>query len=95
MMLTLRSPSREAMSMEQNLSEQDIFPFERFLPSHIGAASWRNKVTVEHDQNLVIGSSEAGKILAWNLAQMGQNSVVIERSMIGGSCPNVACLDTT
>jgi phosphoglucomutase len=26
------------------------------------------------------------------LAQMGQKSVVVERSMIGGSCPNVACL---
>jgi len=49
-------------------------------------------MTVEHRQNLVIGSGEAGKILAWNLAKMGQKTVVIERSMIGGSCPNVACL---
>jgi pyruvate/2-oxoglutarate dehydrogenase complex dihydrolipoamide dehydrogenase (E3) component len=49
-------------------------------------------MTVEHYQNLVIGSGEAGKILAWNLAKMGQKSVVVERSMIGGSCPNVACL---
>src|SRR6516162_4979524 len=49
-------------------------------------------MTVEHYQNLVIGSGEAGKILAWNLAKMGQRSVVVERSMIGGSCPNVACL---
>jgi pyruvate/2-oxoglutarate dehydrogenase complex dihydrolipoamide dehydrogenase (E3) component len=36
--------------------------------------------------------AEAGKILAWNLAKMGQKSAVVERSMIGGSCPNVACL---
>ena len=43
-------------------------------------------------QNLVIGSGEAGKILAWNLAKMGQQTAVVERAMIGGSCPNVACL---
>lgn len=49
-------------------------------------------MTVEHYQNLVIGSGEGGKILAWNLAKKGQKTVVVERSMIGGSCPNVACL---
>src|ERR1700693_2050221 len=49
-------------------------------------------MTSEHYQKLVIGSGEAGKILAWNLAKMGQKTVVVERSMIGGSCPNVACL---
>jgi pyruvate/2-oxoglutarate dehydrogenase complex dihydrolipoamide dehydrogenase (E3) component len=45
-----------------------------------------------HYHNLVIGSGEAGKYLAWNLAKMGQRTAVVERSMIGGSCPNVACL---
>src|SRR5947207_2178220 len=49
-------------------------------------------MTVEHYQNLVIGSGEAGKLLAWNLAKAGQKTVVVERSMVGGSCPNVACL---
>jgi pyruvate/2-oxoglutarate dehydrogenase complex dihydrolipoamide dehydrogenase (E3) component len=49
-------------------------------------------MTVEHYQNLVIGSGEAGKYLAWNLAKMGQKTAVVERSMIGGSCPNIACL---
>jgi pyruvate/2-oxoglutarate dehydrogenase complex dihydrolipoamide dehydrogenase (E3) component len=43
-------------------------------------------------QNLVIGSGEAGKYLAWTLAKKGQKTAVVERSMIGGSCPNVACL---
>jgi pyruvate/2-oxoglutarate dehydrogenase complex dihydrolipoamide dehydrogenase (E3) component len=43
-------------------------------------------------RNLVIGSGEAGKYLAWNLAKAGQKTAVVERSMIGGSCPNVACL---
>src|SRR5258707_1807506 len=47
---------------------------------------------IEHVQNLVIGSGVAGKILAWTLAKQGQKTVVVERSMIGGSCPNVACL---
>jgi pyruvate/2-oxoglutarate dehydrogenase complex dihydrolipoamide dehydrogenase (E3) component len=29
-------------------------------------------MTSEHYQNLVIGSGEAGKYLAWNLAKLGQ-----------------------
>jgi pyruvate/2-oxoglutarate dehydrogenase complex dihydrolipoamide dehydrogenase (E3) component len=49
-------------------------------------------MTIEHFQNLVIGSGVAGKIVAWTLAKQGQKTVVVERSMIGGSCPNVACL---
>ena len=49
-------------------------------------------MAIETYRNLVIGSGEAGKILAWNLARAGQKSAVVERSMIGGSCPNVACL---
>src|SRR5215813_354535 len=49
-------------------------------------------MSVEHVQNLVIGSGVAGKILAWSLASQGQKTVVVERAMIGGSCPNVACL---
>jgi len=49
-------------------------------------------MTIERYQNLVIGSGEAGKVLAWNLAKRGQKTAVVERSMIGGACPNVACL---
>ncbi len=49
-------------------------------------------MTVEKYQNLVIGSGAGGKLLAWTLAKRGQKTVVVERSMIGGSCPNVACL---
>jgi pyruvate/2-oxoglutarate dehydrogenase complex dihydrolipoamide dehydrogenase (E3) component len=49
-------------------------------------------MTIEHVQNLVIGSGIAGKLLAWALAKQGQKTVVVERSMVGGSCPNVACL---
>src|ERR1700687_1816210 len=49
-------------------------------------------MTIERFQNLVIGSGVAGKILAWTLAKEGQKTVVVERSMVGGACPNVACL---
>src|SRR5262245_30798517 len=49
-------------------------------------------MSTEHVENLIIGSGVAGKILAWTLAKQGQRTVVVERSMVGGSCPNVACL---
>jgi pyruvate/2-oxoglutarate dehydrogenase complex dihydrolipoamide dehydrogenase (E3) component len=49
-------------------------------------------MSIEHVQNLVIGSGVGGKLIAWTLAKQGQKTVVVERSMIGGSCPNVACL---
>ncbi len=47
---------------------------------------------IENYDNLVIGSGEAGKYLAWALAKAGQRTVVVERKLIGGSCPNIACL---
>jgi pyruvate/2-oxoglutarate dehydrogenase complex dihydrolipoamide dehydrogenase (E3) component len=48
--------------------------------------------TTEHVDVLVIGSGEAGKYLAWTLSQDGHRTAVVERRMVGGSCPNVACL---
>jgi pyruvate/2-oxoglutarate dehydrogenase complex dihydrolipoamide dehydrogenase (E3) component len=45
-----------------------------------------------HVENVVLGGGEAGKYLAWDLAQQGHPVVVIERALIGGSCPNIACL---
>ena len=45
-----------------------------------------------HIENVIIGGGEAGKYLAWDLAQQGRSVVVIERALIGGSCPNIACL---
>ena len=41
---------------------------------------------------LIIGSGEAGKYLAWTMASEGHRRAVVERKLIGGSCPNVACL---
>jgi pyruvate/2-oxoglutarate dehydrogenase complex dihydrolipoamide dehydrogenase (E3) component len=47
---------------------------------------------IENYDVLVIGSGEAGKYLAWTLAGEGQRTAVVERQLIGGSCPNIACL---
>jgi pyruvate/2-oxoglutarate dehydrogenase complex dihydrolipoamide dehydrogenase (E3) component len=41
---------------------------------------------------LVIGGGEAGKYLAWTMAGDGHRTAVVERKLIGGSCPNIACL---
>ncbi len=41
---------------------------------------------------VVLGSGEAGKYIAWDLASKGQRVVVVERRYVGGSCPNIACL---
>jgi len=49
-------------------------------------------MSIENYKNVVIGSGEGGKYLAWHLAQFGQQTAVIERRWIGGSCPNVNCL---
>jgi pyruvate/2-oxoglutarate dehydrogenase complex dihydrolipoamide dehydrogenase (E3) component len=45
-----------------------------------------------HIENVVLGGGEAGKYLAWDLAHRGRAVVVIERGLVGGSCPNIACL---
>jgi pyruvate/2-oxoglutarate dehydrogenase complex dihydrolipoamide dehydrogenase (E3) component len=47
---------------------------------------------IDHYDDLVLGSGEAGKYIAWTLAKEGRRVAVIERELIGGSCPNVACL---
>src|SRR5579872_2755139 len=49
-------------------------------------------MSVENYKNVIIGSGEGGKYLAWHLAQAGQQTVVVERRWVGGSCPNVNCL---
>ncbi|WP_414463989.1 FAD-dependent oxidoreductase [Hyphomicrobium sp. DY-1] len=41
---------------------------------------------------LIIGSGEGGKFLAWHLGRSGKKVAVIERKLIGGSCPNTNCL---
>ena len=49
-------------------------------------------MSAEHYRNVIIGSGEGGKYLAWHLAQSGEQTMMIERRWIGGSCPNVNCL---
>ena len=41
---------------------------------------------------LVLGSGEAGKYLAWTMANAGHRNAVVERRWVGGSCPNIACM---
>jgi pyruvate/2-oxoglutarate dehydrogenase complex dihydrolipoamide dehydrogenase (E3) component len=46
----------------------------------------------EKVENLILGGGEPGKYIAWELARQGRRAVVVERALIGGSCPNIACL---
>ena len=48
--------------------------------------------TTEQFDLVVIGSGEGGKYLAWTLSKEGHRTALVERRMIGGSCPNIACL---
>jgi pyruvate/2-oxoglutarate dehydrogenase complex dihydrolipoamide dehydrogenase (E3) component len=41
---------------------------------------------------LVLGSGTGGKLIAWNMAQSGRRTAVVERRWVGGSCPNIACM---
>jgi pyruvate/2-oxoglutarate dehydrogenase complex dihydrolipoamide dehydrogenase (E3) component len=46
----------------------------------------------ERIEMLILGSGEAGKYLAWHMGGLGRRAVVVERKLIGGSCPNTNCL---
>ena len=46
----------------------------------------------ENYRNVIIGSGEGGKVLAWHLARSGRQTAIIERRWIGRSCPNIDCL---
>ena len=50
-------------------------------------------MTTERIRNVIIGSGEGGKYLAWHLGP-SEPTIVIERRWIGGSCPNINCLPT-
>ena len=47
---------------------------------------------IERYEALIIGSGEAGKYMAWTMAKAVHRTAVVERKLIGGSCPNIACL---
>ncbi|HTW27837.1 MAG TPA: FAD-dependent oxidoreductase [Acetobacteraceae bacterium] len=46
----------------------------------------------EQVELLILGSGEGGKFLAWEMARAGRRTVVVERKLIGGACPNTNCL---
>lgn len=47
---------------------------------------------IAHYDILILGSGEAGKYLAWTFGGAGRRVALVERGLIGGSCPNIACL---
>ncbi|MGM7774485.1 dihydrolipoyl dehydrogenase family protein [Arthrobacter sp. KNU-44] len=49
---------------------------------------------IEDVDLLVVGGGKAGKTLAMDLARSGRKVAMVERSMIGGTCINVACIPT-
>src|SRR5437660_3164904 len=64
----------------------------RFRFLRTGAEQMSATENIENYDILVIGSGEAGKYLAWTMAGDGHLTAVVERKLIGGSCPNIACL---
>ena len=48
--------------------------------------------SAEKYENLVIGSGGSGKFVAWTMAGAGRRTAMVERGLLGGACPNVACL---
>jgi pyruvate/2-oxoglutarate dehydrogenase complex dihydrolipoamide dehydrogenase (E3) component len=51
-----------------------------------------NTLKAEEYDIVVLGSGEGAKCVAWTFAKKGKRVAVIERKLIGGSCPNIACL---
>ncbi len=49
---------------------------------------------IERFDVLVFGSGAGGKLTAWVSAKEGLRTAVVERGLVGGSCPNIACLPT-
>jgi pyruvate/2-oxoglutarate dehydrogenase complex dihydrolipoamide dehydrogenase (E3) component len=49
---------------------------------------------VERFDVLVFGSGTGGKLTAWTSAGEGLRTAVVERGLVGGACPNIACLPT-
>jgi pyruvate/2-oxoglutarate dehydrogenase complex dihydrolipoamide dehydrogenase (E3) component len=49
-------------------------------------------VLPEQVEVVILGSGQGGKLLAWQMAQSGRRTAVVERRWVGGSCPNIACM---
>lgn len=44
---------------------------------------------IERFDVLVFGSGAGGKLTAWTSASEGLRTAVVERRLVGGSCPNI------
>ncbi len=51
-------------------------------------------MTGEHFDAIVLGTGQAGKPLALDLAAAGRRTAVVERAQVGGTCVNVGCTPT-
>jgi pyruvate/2-oxoglutarate dehydrogenase complex dihydrolipoamide dehydrogenase (E3) component len=49
---------------------------------------------IERYDVIVFGGGTGGKLTAWASAGEGLRTAVVERGLVGGSCPNIACLPT-
>jgi pyruvate/2-oxoglutarate dehydrogenase complex dihydrolipoamide dehydrogenase (E3) component len=49
-------------------------------------------MSVEEYDVVILGGGTGSTVAAWTFAAAGQRVAVIERTYIGGSCPNIACL---
>ncbi len=50
--------------------------------------------TPETFDSIIIGSSRAAIYLSISLAQAGWRTALVERDLVGGTCPNVGCVPT-
>jgi pyruvate/2-oxoglutarate dehydrogenase complex dihydrolipoamide dehydrogenase (E3) component len=46
----------------------------------------------EHFDVVVFGSGQGGQLIAWHLARAGRRAALVERRLIAGSCPMIACM---
>src|SRR5687767_4020629 len=85
-------PRRDHRSRRQRF-ERRVCPTHQISSRRPCQSAERCRVTKDDSYDiLVLGSGESGKYLAWTMAAAGHRTAVIERKLIGGSCPNVACL---
>ena len=61
------------------------------MPARNPVREVKQMATVEKYDDLIIGSGIAGKFAAWT-RDSRRKTAIVERGLLGGACPNVACL---
>src|SRR6516164_6375318 len=61
------------------------------MPARNPVREVKQMATVEKYDDLIIGSGIAGKFAAWT-RDTRRRMGIVERGLLGGACPNVACL---